>query len=68
MICPICQRGTDAKYQPFCSKRCADVDLARWLTGGYAIAATETDLDEASSDEDGSGDGGARSERPLRPI
>lgn len=37
--CPICHRPTLPRYRPFCSKRCADVDLARWLTGAYAIPA-----------------------------
>lgn len=37
MSCPVCSRPTDPKYRPFCSKRCADIDLGRWLTGGYAI-------------------------------
>jgi len=35
--CPICSRPADAKFNPFCSKRCADVDLSRWLKGNYAI-------------------------------
>jgi endogenous inhibitor of DNA gyrase (YacG/DUF329 family) len=35
--CPICRRAQVAAYRPFCSRRCADVDLGRWLTGGYAI-------------------------------
>lgn len=39
MACPICQRQSDPRYRPFCSRRCADVDLGRWLTGGYAIPA-----------------------------
>ncbi|MDH5528739.1 MAG: DNA gyrase inhibitor YacG [Paracoccaceae bacterium] len=48
MSCPICDRKTDAKYRPFCSRRCADVDLGRWLTGGYAIPgdAIDEDIDE----------------------
>lgn len=37
MSCPVCSRPTDPKYRPFCSKRCADIDLGRWLTGGYVI-------------------------------
>ncbi|THD75886.1 DNA gyrase inhibitor YacG [Thalassobius vesicularis] len=37
MSCPICQKPTDAKFRPFCSQRCADVDLAKWLGGDYAI-------------------------------
>ena len=39
MTCPICNKEVDAKYRPFCSRRCADVDLGRWLTGSYAIPA-----------------------------
>ena len=35
--CPICRRAAVAEYRPFCSRRCADVDLGRWLVGGYAI-------------------------------
>lgn len=41
MTCPICRKETDPKYRPFCSRRCADIDLGRWLTGGYAIATEE---------------------------
>ena len=37
MTCPICAKQTDPKYRPFCSKRCADVDLGKWLTGRYVI-------------------------------
>lgn len=37
MSCPICEKPSDPGYRPFCSKRCADVDLARWLRGSYAI-------------------------------
>ena len=46
--CPICKRlvapdEAAKRHHPFCSKRCADVDLARWLTGAYAIPAGPTD-------------------------
>jgi len=37
MRCPNCRRDTAPKYRPFCSRRCADVDLARWMSGGYSI-------------------------------
>ncbi|WP_226781913.1 DNA gyrase inhibitor YacG [Oceaniglobus trochenteri] len=48
MACPICDRETDRKYRPFCSRRCADIDLGKWLTGAYAIPADdEDDMDEA---------------------
>jgi len=37
-LCTICGiRPQTVKYHPFCSKRCADVDLHRWLSGVYAI-------------------------------
>lgn len=48
--CPICKKPSIPEYRPFCSKRCSDVDLQRWLTGGYAIPSE--DDDEPSGDED----------------
>ncbi|WP_037309076.1 DNA gyrase inhibitor YacG [Ruegeria halocynthiae] len=46
MSCPICDEDTVAKFRPFCSKRCADVDLAKWLNGSYAVASQrEEDMD-----------------------
>lgn len=39
--CPICKKAAEQKFKPFCSKRCADIDLARWVTGAYAIPADE---------------------------
>lgn len=50
MSCPICHKDSDPKYRPFCSKRCADVDLGRWLTGAYAIPA-EADLPDDDADD-----------------
>lgn len=41
--CVICGKPQDAKFRPFCSKRCADVDLNRWFSGAYAIPAVEED-------------------------
>jgi uncharacterized protein len=35
--CPICGEPTLRAHRPFCSKRCADVDLGRWLKGGYVV-------------------------------
>lgn len=37
MSCPICGKPSQPAYRPFCSKRCADVDLAKWLRGAYVI-------------------------------
>jgi len=41
--CPICGKPRLEKFTPFCSKRCADVDLSRWLKGVYAIPVEEGD-------------------------
>ena len=41
--CAICGRPMGPEYRPFCSKRCANVDLQRWLGGVYAIPAVEDD-------------------------
>lgn len=46
--CPICGKMPVAKYRPFCSKRCADVDLNRWLSGVYVIAATEDENEDGT--------------------
>lgn len=35
--CPICGKPTAEAYRPFCSKRCADVDLQRWFAGTYRL-------------------------------
>ncbi|PWE32175.1 DNA gyrase inhibitor YacG [Maritimibacter sp. 55A14] len=52
MTCPICAKQTDPKYRPFCSRRCADVDLGRWLTGGYAVPAVAEDDAEAEAEDE----------------
>jgi endogenous inhibitor of DNA gyrase (YacG/DUF329 family) len=57
--CPICKSADSAqKFQPFCSKRCADVDLHRWMGGHYAVPAVEppddfdAEIEAASLDQD----------------
>ena len=47
--CPICGKPAVEAFRPFCSKRCADVDLNRWLTGVYVIPARD---DEPAIDHD----------------
>jgi uncharacterized protein len=47
--CPICGKPAVQEHRPFCSKRCADVDLQRWLSGRYAIPVAE---DVAESDDE----------------
>ena len=44
--CPICRKPSLQAYRPFCSKRCADLDLSRWLNGVYAVPAAETGEDD----------------------
>lgn len=58
-ICPECGDTTAQRYRPFCSKRCADVDLSRWLRGAYAIAG-------ATADEDDDGDNANAAEMVRR--
>ena len=41
MSCPICHETSDAKYRPFCSRRCADLDLGRWMRGVYRVETEE---------------------------
>ncbi len=45
--CPMCKRRATLDYRPFCSKRCSDLDLSRWMGGVYAIPAEEADETEA---------------------
>lgn len=52
MTCPICRKQSDPKYRPFCSKRCADIDLGRWLTGGYVIPGEAEDPETPPPDPD----------------
>ena len=42
-VCPICGAPADPAVKPFCSRRCADIDLSRWLNGAYAIPADAAD-------------------------
>jgi len=47
--CPICGKAPQPAHTPFCSKRCADVDLGRWLTGHYVIPGPPADEDPDST-------------------
>ena len=50
--CPICGKPADAVLRPFCSKRCADVDLHRWLSGVYVVPVTEDEEEDERRQED----------------
>jgi endogenous inhibitor of DNA gyrase (YacG/DUF329 family) len=49
--CRICGKPLEQRFRPFCSKRCADLDLAHWLKGDYAIAAREAPEGEEEGGE-----------------
>lgn len=49
--CPICGRSRQAEWRPFCSRRCADVDLGRWMVGSYAIPTEEGPETEVEAPE-----------------
>ncbi len=53
MKCPICKKEVvDTKYKPFCSKRCADIDLGNWFNEKYSFEATEIDEQDLEQLED----------------
>ncbi len=47
--CSICGKPAAPEHKPFCSRRCADIDLGRWLKEGYRIPASPVTDDEADS-------------------
>ena len=51
--CPICRRPSEAAFRPFCSRRCAEVDLGRWLGEAYRIEQTEEEAALDREDEPG---------------
>ena len=56
--CPICGKVAVEAYRPFCSKRCADIDLGKWFSGSYTIGGRVED--------EGDGDDVERRLRPRR--
>ena len=75
--CPVCGKPAVSEYRPFCSRRCADVDLGRWFNENYRIPAdpSERNEDEDPADEpareparelgDESGEGGGKGRRGV---
>ena len=49
--CPVCRRRTVARLAPFCSRRCADADLARWLDGAYVVVGDEPPDEDDTGEE-----------------
>ncbi|MBS0281336.1 MAG: DNA gyrase inhibitor YacG [Proteobacteria bacterium] len=52
--CPVCGKPAEKAFLPFCSPRCADIDLGRWLKGGYVIPGRpEDDADKGPAPSPG---------------
>jgi endogenous inhibitor of DNA gyrase (YacG/DUF329 family) len=50
--CPICGKPAAAKHRPFCSPRCALIDLGRWLKDDYRIPTNEAPTDAPGEEEE----------------
>jgi hypothetical protein len=50
--CPTCEAPTQRRFRPFCSKRCQDLDLGRWLRGSYRIPTEEAPGDATAERDD----------------
>ena len=61
--CPVCGKPAATAYRPFCSRRCADVDLGRWFNEDYRIPAEETDEEADSEGGEEAGDGATENPR-----
>jgi len=64
MACPICSKPAEKAFAPFCSRRCADVDLSRWLKGSYAIPGARAGEDG----EEGFDPSNMPENNPLRGV
>lgn len=53
--CLICKKPVDVLFRPFCSARCKQIDLAKWLSGTYVIPGEEaTEEEKEKTEEDDS--------------
>jgi uncharacterized protein len=50
--CPICGAPPAGRYRPFCSARCADIDLARWLNESYRVPGDASDPSEQPAESE----------------
>ena len=55
--CSICGKPAEERFRPFCSRRCADVDLNRWLSGVYAVLVSEDEEEDERRSEGGAAEG-----------
>ncbi len=49
--CPICRKPRTEEFTPFCSARCRDRDLSRWLSDGYAVPGPPADPEDIAAEE-----------------
>jgi len=61
--CPICGKPVDPAFEPFCSKRCADIDLNRWLSGIYTIPAKDDEDEDGERPAEGEAGENERADR-----
>lgn len=66
MSCPICSSATEQEFRPFCSKHCADLDLAKWLNGSYAVPSTDPEDIENAIEEAQQAELSAAKNSPVR--
>ncbi|MCA3719538.1 DNA gyrase inhibitor YacG [Phenylobacterium sp.] len=50
--CPICRKPATPQFRPFCSSRCANVDLQRWLSGNYVLPGDEVEDPGAGAEDE----------------
>ena len=62
--CPICEAPTRHRFRPFCSKRCQDLDLGRWLRGSYRVPTEEA----PPEGEPGAAEGDDDDDSPFGPF
>ena len=55
--CPICGKPAVAEFRAFCSRRCADVDLNRWLSGIYAVPGKADEEEDGGAAPEGEAEG-----------
>ena len=51
--CPICGKPPQEAHRPFCSRRCSQIDLHRWISGSYAVPAVDEDDEDSDPVPDG---------------
>ncbi len=70
--CPVCGKPAVHAVRPFCSARCADIDLGRWVSGAYVISGGQADADEDGDEgfarEAGQLDRGSSPDQPGDPV